>query len=183
MNVFLKVGHGPVIPDMTSVIIPPDGSIPYLYIFLLTSSLISAGVSLGKILTKGKKPVMKKFLSFKYAKACVMVISKLIVQGYFLSGTLTAVMFIFLLKVLSTRLNFLLNFFLHSSNTLLTPHMTLRPIVSLRSNGGMAYVYHTGKEMTFSAMKFHLDPKLDFLICFFLYYSFFIFHQLSTQLS
>ena len=93
--------HGPIIPDMTSVIIPPDGSIPYLYIFLLTSSLISAGVSLGKILTKGQKPVMKKCPSFKFkfAKACVMVLSKLIVTSYILTASITAVMFLFMLKV------------------------------------------------------------------------------------
>ena len=84
---------------MSSVIFPPDGSIPYLYIFLLTSSLISAGVSLGKILTKGKKPVMKTFPSFKYAKACVMVISRMIVLGYILTASMTAVMITFMLKV------------------------------------------------------------------------------------
>ena len=88
---------------MTSIIIPQDGSLPYFYIFLLTSSLISAGVSLGLILTKGKNPVMKKFPSFKYAKACVMVLCKLIVQSSILTVSMAAVVFIIMSKVLKAQ--------------------------------------------------------------------------------
>ena len=140
---------------MSSAIIPPDGSIPYLYIFLLTSSLISAGVSLGNILTKGQKPVMKKCPSFKFkfAKACIMFLCKFIVQGYILTISVTCLLFKFMSKVLyKYKTEFLSKILLRSSNTLLTPRMTLRPIVNLQSTGGRASVYHTSKEVTISAM-------------------------------
>ena len=110
MTDFLQGGYdrpdSPFTPDVRSVILPQDGSVPYLYIFLLTSSLISAGITLGKILTKGKNPVMKKVPSFKFAKACIMFLSKFIVQGYILCISITCLLFKFMSKVLSKILNF-----------------------------------------------------------------------------
>ena len=76
-----------------------NDSFPYFYFILLISTLISVGVSFARILTKGRNPVIKNIVSFKFFKVILMVISKLLVQSYILSMAVKSIMFKFVSEV------------------------------------------------------------------------------------
>ena len=75
-----------------------NDTFPYFYFILLVSTLISVGVSFARILTKGKNPVIKNIVSFKFFKVILMLISKLLVQSYILSMAVKSLMFKFVSK-------------------------------------------------------------------------------------
>ena len=75
-----------------------NDSFPYFYFILLFSTLISVGVSFARILTKGKRPVIKNIVSFKFFKVILMLIFKLLIQSYILSMAVKSMMFKFVSK-------------------------------------------------------------------------------------
>ena len=75
-----------------------NDTFPYFYFILLVSTLISVGVSFARILTKGKNPVIKNIVSFKFFKVILMLIFKLLIQSYILSMAVKSMMFKFVSK-------------------------------------------------------------------------------------
>ena len=84
--------------DLSSLLSSSNDSIPYLYFILLISTVISVGVSLGRILSQGKNPVVKNLISFKFFKIIFMLILKLLLQSYILSMAFKSFMFKFVSK-------------------------------------------------------------------------------------
>ena len=84
--------------DLSSLLSSSNGAIPFSYFILLTSTVISVGVSFARILTKGKHPVLKNIISFKFFKVILMLILKLMIQSYFLSMAFKSLMYKFVSK-------------------------------------------------------------------------------------
>ena len=115
-----------------------NDSFPYFYFIMLISTVSSVGVSFARILTKGKNPVIKNIISFKFFKVILMLISKLLVQSYILSMAVKSMMFKFVSKGSLAYKNYKRILFYSlfcSSNIFHIHHMTLRVTESLRSIG------------------------------------------------
>ena len=84
--------------DLSSLLSSSNNSFPYFYFVLLTSTMISVGISFARILTKGKNPVIKNVISFKFFKVIIMLILKLLVQSYILMMALKSIMWKFVSK-------------------------------------------------------------------------------------
>ena len=85
--------------DLRSLLISSNNSVPYLYFILLSSTILSVGVSFARLLTKGKNPVIKRVFSFKFLKVIVMLILKFMVQSYVLAMAVKSLMYKFVSKV------------------------------------------------------------------------------------
>ena len=84
--------------DLRSLLASSNNSVPYFYFLLLTSTVISVGISHARLLTKGKKPILTEILSVKFLKINLMLISKFMVQSYFVSIAVQSLMFKFVSK-------------------------------------------------------------------------------------
>ena len=119
-----------------------NDSFPYFYFILLVSTLISVGVSFARILTKGKRPVIKNIVSFKFFKVILMLIFKLLVQSYILSMAVKSMMFKFVSKGRKVYKNTKGFYpFFCSTNIFPIHHMTLRVTESLRNIGTEDFAY------------------------------------------
>ena len=85
--------------DMRSLLTSSNNSVPYFYFLLLTSTVISVGVSYARLLTQGKHPIIKRILSLKFLKILSMLILKFMIQSYFLSMAVKSLMYKFVSKV------------------------------------------------------------------------------------
>ena len=103
--------------DLSSLLSSSNDSFPYFYFVLLTSTMISVGITFARILTKGKNPVIKNIISFKFLKVIIMLILKLLVQSYILMMALKSIMFKFVSKGRKghTKHIYTLNLHTHSS--------------------------------------------------------------------
>ena len=73
--------------------------IPFFYYILLIFTLVSVGVSFGRLLTQGENPVIKSLISLRFLKVLLMLILKFIVQSYFLSMAIKSIMYKFISMV------------------------------------------------------------------------------------
>ena len=85
--------------DLRSLLTSSNNLVPYLYFILLSSTIISVGVSFARLLTKGKNPVIKRVFTFKFFKVIIMLILKFMVQSYVLSIAVKSFMYKFASKV------------------------------------------------------------------------------------
>ena len=126
--IWISVAHSGRPFDLRSLLSSSNDSIPYFYFILLTSSIISVGVSFARILTKGKNPIIT-LLSFKFLKVILMLILKFLVQSYILSMAVKSLMYKFVSKERKVLFYIYLHLFTEfnpSFNIFPTPHTTLR---------------------------------------------------------
>jgi len=95
--IWISVAHPGRPFDLRSLLSSSNDSIPYFYFILLTSSIISVGLSFARILTKGKNPIIP-LLSLKFLKVILMLILKFLVQSYILSMAVKSLMYKFVSK-------------------------------------------------------------------------------------
>ena len=129
--------------DLSSLLSSSNDSIPYSYFILLSSTVISVGVSFGRILTKGKNPVLTNIISFKFVKVILMIILKLMIQSFILSMALKSLMYKFVSKgrnIYLKRVSEFTFFSIFSINIFHTHHMTLRVTESLKRIGTEDFV-------------------------------------------
>ena len=77
------------------------------YGLVLTTTVISVGISFSRLLTQGKVPVIKRIISLKFLKVLLMLILKFIIHSYILAMAVMSLMYKFVSKDSFTLISFI----------------------------------------------------------------------------
>ena len=78
------------------------------YGLVLTSTVISVGISFSRLLTQGKVPVIQRIVSVKFLKVLLMLILKFIIHSYILAMAVMSLMYKFVSKDSFTLISFII---------------------------------------------------------------------------
>ena len=85
--------------DLSSLAFEDTISSKMLYSSLLFSSFISVCTSFARVLKWGRKPVIQSLVSFNFLKIILLIITRFLIQSYFLSMAVKSLMYYYVIRI------------------------------------------------------------------------------------
>ena len=84
--------------DISSILFTDQTSSRVRFLLSFFSSFLSVGIGFSRLLTQGRRPVIKHVVSLQFLKILMIIVTKFIMQSYMLSISIQSLMYKFISK-------------------------------------------------------------------------------------